>query len=290
MLYSVYIIFRSLNKQEERRMNNSYIEIEGLEVYAYHGVFENERRNGQNFYISAKLFSDFSKSANSDNLSDSTDYGEICHFITKLMNKKTFNLIESAAGYVATELLLNFTDIERIDLKLSKPKAPVGLPFENISINISKKWHYVYIALGSNIGDKQKYLKDAVDAIKSDTMCDVISTSDFITTAPYGYTEQDDFLNGVIKIKTLYSPEELLEFLHSLENKAGRTRDIHWGPRTLDLDILFYDDLVTSEPGLTIPHPEIEKRSFVLEPLRQIEPYLVHPITHKRICDIKISE
>ncbi len=84
----------------------------------------------------------------------------------------------------------------------------------------------------------------------------------------------------------MLSPRELLELLHNIEQAAGRTRDIHWGPRTLDLDILFYDNLVTDDNMLVIPHPEIEKRDFVLKPLKQIAPYMIHPLINKRIIDI----
>lgn len=265
---------------------NSYIEIKNLTVYAYHGVFPDENKKGQNFKISAKLYMDMEKSARTDDLSDSADYGSICQYINKLMNKKTFHLIEAAADYVARELLLAFPDVEKLELKFSKPEAPVDFPFDDISVNIEKGWHTAYIALGSNMGDKQKYLDDAINTINDSPFCRVYKVSDFIITKPYGYTEQDDFLNGVMEIKTMLSPYELLEFIQKIEQDAGRTREIHWGPRTLDLDILFYDDLITEDNLLVIPHPEIEKRDFVLTPLKQIAPFKIHPLLNKRIIDI----
>jgi dihydroneopterin aldolase/2-amino-4-hydroxy-6-hydroxymethyldihydropteridine diphosphokinase len=87
-------------------------------------------------------------------------------------------------------------------------------------------------------------------------------------------------------IQTLYSPLELLGFLQSLEQAAGRTREVHWGPRTLDLDILMYDDIILDHEELVIPHPEMHKRAFVLEPLNQIAPNLVHPVLNARIRDL----
>lgn len=268
------------------KRSTSYIEINNLTVYAYHGVFPEENKKGQNFGISAKLYLDMTQAARTDDLSHSADYGSICQYINKLMNKKTFKLIEAAADYVAREVLLAFPDIERIELKLSKPEAPVDFAFDDISVNITKGWHTAYIGLGSNMGDKRKYLDDAIKAINESPYCRVYKVSDFIITKPYGYTEQDDFLNGAIEIKTMLSPYELLEFMHGIEHAAGRTREIHWGPRTLDLDILFYDDLVTADNMLVIPHPEIEKRDFVLTPLKQIAPYMIHPLLNKRIIDI----
>ena len=93
-------------------------------------------------------------------------------------------------------------------------------------------------------------------------------------------------MNGVIAVKTLLSPIQLLNRLHEIEAAADRRREVHWGPRTLDLDILFYDDLVLSEDDLVIPHPEIPKRDFVLRPMAQIAPYFVHPVYHKTIMQL----
>ena len=106
----------------------------------------------------------------------------------------------------------------------------------------------------------------------------MLKVSDFLVTAPYGGVEQDDFLNGALALKTLLTPQELLERLHEIEQKAHRERLIHWGPRTLDLDILLYDDLVLDTPDLIIPHVEMHLRDFVLIPLAQIAPWKRHPV------------
>ena len=102
-------------------------------------------------------------------------------------------------------------------------------------------------------------------------------------TKPYGVVEQDDFLNGAMEVRTLLTPEELLEELHRIEAEHGRERVLRWGPRTLDLDIIFYDDLISQEDDLCIPHVEMHKRSFVLEPLEEIAPYKRHPGNGKTV-------
>lgn len=112
------------------------------------------------------------------------------------------------------------------------------------------------------------------------------AVSDFIVTKPYGDVEQDDFLNGALEIETLKTPEELLEKALSIEKETGRERLIHWGPRTLDIDILFYDDEIIMTDHLKIPHVEIPKRQFVLEPLSNIAPYHIHPVYHKSVVQM----
>lgn len=107
--------------------------------------------------------------------------------------------------------------------------------------------------------------------------------SSWINTAPYGGVEQDDFLNGCLVMETLLPPEELLDRLHQIEQAANRVREIHWGPRTLDLDIIFYDDLMMSTPALQIPHIEMHKRDFVLVPLNEIAPYYMHPAMRRTV-------
>ena len=107
-----------------------------------------------------------------------------------------------------------------------------------------------------------------------------------IITEPYGGVEQDDFLNGCLELETLLTPMELLMVLQKAEKKEQRERLIHWGPRTLDMDLLFYDDEILEEPELIVPHPEIQKRTFVLEPLAQIAPYKMHPVYKKRVKEL----
>ena len=107
-----------------------------------------------------------------------------------------------------------------------------------------------------------------------------------MVTKPFGVTDQPDFLNGVLEMDTLLDPHELLYLLNSIEAEAGRERIIHWGPRTLDLDILFYDDLVMDSEELNIPHIGIAQRDFVLAPMNEIAPGFVHPVYRKTIQDL----
>ena len=133
------------------------------------------------------------------------------------------------------------------------------------------------------MGDKRAYLDNAVNELKTDKKCNVVRVSKYIETEAYGGVEQDVFLNGVLQLETLYTPIQLLECLNKIEAKYGRERMIHWGPRTLDLDILLYDDIIMQTEKLTIPHIEMCKRDFVLKPLAEIAPYAKHPVSGKTI-------
>ena len=262
------------------------IHIKNLEVFARHGVFPEENALGQKFVVSAVLYTSTREAGRADDLAKSIHYGEVSRFITEFMEQNTFQLLETAAERLAEELLLNTEHLEKIRLEIKKPWAPVGLPLETVSVEIERGWHTVYIALGSNLGDKEANLRLGVEGLRSTRGCRVEAVSDFLVTAPYGGVEQDDFLNGAMKIRTLLTPHELLERLHEIEQEAKRERVVRWGPRTLDLDILLYDDLILDEEELHIPHIEMYKRDFVLKPLCQIAPYARHPVYNRTAAEL----
>lgn len=255
-----------------------YITIDNLEVFANHGVLKEETSLGQKFLICAKLYFNAEKAAISDNLNDSVNYAEICAFITKYMRDNTFKLIEKVAYSITEELLYKYDILEKVEITVKKPWAPIGLPVDCVMVTVSKAWKRVYLALGSNIGDTKENLEFAINELKKDKNIRLLEISSFITTKPYGGVEQDDFLNGAIEINTIYSPVDLLKKINEIEALRGRTRDIHWGPRTLDIDILMYEDEIICEKNLVVPHPDMCNRDFVLKPMTEIAPYYVHPI------------
>jgi dihydroneopterin aldolase/2-amino-4-hydroxy-6-hydroxymethyldihydropteridine diphosphokinase len=256
------------------------IRIEELKVYAYHGVYPKEKENGQNFFVNAVLVQDLSEAGKTDELDKSTNYGEVCQFITEWMQSNTFNLIEAVAEQLACEILHKFSLVRSVELEIRKPEAPIDLPFKSVSVRIKREWHTAYIALGSNMGAKEIYIGEALTQLGAENHTEILRTSNIINTKPYGEVEQDDFMNGVVKIRTLLSPDRLLDFLHEIEQRAGRERIVHWGPRTLDLDIIFYDRIIYEEDNLIIPHIDMENREFVLKPMCEIAPNYRHPILH----------
>lgn len=267
-------------------MKADKIKIQNLEVFANHGVFPEENVLGQKFVVSVVLYTDTRKAGQTDELTASIHYGEVSAFIDRYLKEHTFQLLERVAESLAEELLLQTKGLQKIRLEIKKPWAPVGLPLETVSVEIEREWHTAYIALGSNIGDSEAYLKEAIDKLDHLPTSRVEKVSSFLVTEPYGVTDQPDFLNGCLKLQTLLYQEELLRELNRIEQEAGRERIIHWGPRTLDLDIIFYDDLICEEDDLCIPHIEMHKRSFVLKPLEEIAPYKRHPVTGKTVREM----
>ena len=132
-----------------------------------------------------------------------------------------------------------------------------------------------FLSLGSNMGDRLEYLSKAIDKIAQIQGCNILNKSSIYETEPWGYENQEAFLNLCISIETSLSPYELLESLQTIELELDRVRKIHWGPRTIDIDILLFDDIICEDDKLTIPHPRMRERAFVLIPLYDIEKNLI---------------
>jgi 2-amino-4-hydroxy-6-hydroxymethyldihydropteridine diphosphokinase len=145
--------------------------------------------------------------------------------------------------------------------------------------------HKAFIALGSNLGDKRKNIEIAIEKIKEKGI-NILKVSSIIETEPYGYKDQDSFLNAVCLVETSLDPFSLLRVLLNIEEEMGRKRTFKWGPRNIDLDIIFYDDLVIESEELIIPHPDAHNRTFVMGPISEIEPDFVHPVLKRKVIDI----
>lgn len=151
---------------------------------------------------------------------------------------------------------------------------------------MSYKNHIAYIALGSNVGDRINNLRSAVDYLLESNAIDVILSSSVYESLPYGNHNQQNFYNAAIKIKTSLLPLELFYLLKKTELKVGRQIRERWGPREIDLDILFYDDLILSDDILTLPHKGIHLRDFVLLPLIELDKNLVHPLLRTSLTEL----
>jgi 2-amino-4-hydroxy-6-hydroxymethyldihydropteridine diphosphokinase len=143
----------------------------------------------------------------------------------------------------------------------------------------------IFLLLGSNVGKSYDNLRTAIQCIQTDAGV-IIKQSSIYQTKAWGKIDQPDFLNQVIQIETNLSPEELLVSVLEIEKKMGRVRNEKWGPRIIDIDILFYNQVIISLPQLTIPHPEIAARRFTLSPLAELSPEFLHPLLNKTISEL----
>lgn len=263
------------------------IVIKGLEIFAKHGVLAEENALGQKFVISATLYCDTRKAGMSDDLNDSVNYAEVCQWITGQTQSQVFSLLERLAEFLARGILLQFPLVRKVTLEIEKPWAPIQLPLDTVSVKITRAWNTAYLSIGSNMGDKEQNLRRAISMLEEDKETRVEQAASFLVTDPVGEVEQDDFLNSALEIMTLRSPQELLSLIGKIETALKRERLIHWGPRTIDLDIILYNEEIVSSKELTIPHKEMAKRMFVLEPMCEIAPYAMHPVLHKSMLTLK---
>ena len=148
----------------------------------------------------------------------------------------------------------------------------------------------VYIGIGSNISNRFHFVETAIKKIDAEPGCEVEKISSLYETKPFGNTGQENFINLVILVKTFFEPVALFNFLKRIESEMERRNSTRWSPREIDLDILFYDDLIYNDSQLTIPHKGIAERDFVLVPMCEIAPDFIHPAINKKICDICKAE
>lgn len=257
--------------------------IEDLECFGFHGVLKEEQTLGQKFLVSLVMYVDTRQAGKCDDLDQSVNYARVCELVTSFMKENTFQLIEAAAEHLAEKILLTYSKIEKIEVTIKKPWAPVRLPLDTVGVTITRGWHRAYIGIGANLGNKEKNIENAIECFREHPLCRIKEVSRMVKTKPFGVKEQEDFLNGTFLVETLLDPEELLELIGEIETKLKRVRKQHWGPRTIDLDILFYDSELIHTKQLTVPHPGIPKRDFVLVPLCDINPYHVHPVYQKTV-------
>ena len=245
------------------------IKISNLEIYGFHGVKHEENVLGGKFKVSIEISTKYTPY--DDNIKHTVHYGHVIADVVALVKNEKYFLIETLALNITRLILTKYDLVDKITVEVSKPEAPIPYHFNNISVCMTDTWHHVYLSLGSNIGDRKFYLNSAYQELSNHTLFKSVIMSSIIETKPYGNVDQDDFLNAVISCYTLMTPYELLDYIHIIEAKYGRTRDVHWGPRTLDIDIIYYDDLKIDTKTLTIPHKDAHNRDFVMNPIKELQ-------------------
>ena len=251
--------------------------IDDLRVLTVIGALPHEREMAQPIRIDLSIGLDLRNAGRSDELHDTVHYGLVCERVAAMVRESKDVLLERLAAKVA-DVVLEFDLVEVVDVTLTKLRPPIAEEVQSTSVVITRSRaeaaappiedHEVIVALGSNLGDRLGYLRFAVGELGN-----VVAMSQVFETAPVGGPDgQGAYLNMVVKVQTSLDPYAFIRRCQRIEANALRQRIVHWGPRTLDVDVLFYDDVHISSEKLTVPHPRINERRFVLTPLSEVAP------------------
>lgn len=256
------------------------VQLVGLRARGRHGVLAAETELGQVFVADVALHVDTRPAALSDDLADAVDYAALAHDVTAVLGGEPVALLESLAQRVAEAALARSPRVLAVDVAVHKPAAPVPVPFDDVVVRVhrtrgelldlgSQRPVTAVVGLGANSGpDPAGALATAVAGLAALPLLEGVEVSRVVQTAPVGGVEQPDYLNAVVRARTTASPRALLAALRSLEVAAGRdrAREVRWGPRPLDADLLAHGRLVAADADLVVPHPRAAERAFVLVP------------------------
>ena len=270
--------------------------VKNLKLFGYHGVNPEEKINGQDFIFNATvhLKEDCEKPdiALSDDISDTVNYSEIITVIKDVNSAKKFDLLETLSKQIAQNILNVSPLISKVKVKVEKPNPPIKEDLESVGVvcklekSLQPKISRFYLSVGSNTGDREKNLRDAVSGLERKDFIKISKVSSIYETEPMYYKEQDSFYNIALEgtIAGDYGPFEFLGLLKSMEYHMGRKGGaVRYGPRLIDLDLLYFDKFKIMSDMLVVPHPLIKERKFVLLPLAEIAPGL--EIEGKKIAD-----
>lgn len=251
------------------------MECAGITIWAHHGVFDHERRDGQEFLIDLVWWQDMGTAAETDNVNNAIDYGQVSSLAAEVAGNEPADLIETVARRVLSALLDRFP-MDYAQVRIHKPHAPLDVQFGDVILTMTAarddKEREVVFSLGSNIGAREAYLQFAATALASTSELGQPRVSGVVETVAQGEIRQPDFLNAVLIARTRLSAPALLRRALQIEALAHRTREIAHGPRTLDIDLIAVDGEVWDTPELTLPHPRAAQRRFVLLPWLELNP------------------
>lgn len=256
-------------------MARDRIYVNGLRLEALIGVLPEERESTQPVQVDLEIEADLSTAGQTDDLGDTANYGAIADAVAALVRASSDVLLERLATRIAA-CALAFGQVSAVRVTLTKLKPPIDEDIDSTAVSIRRTRvdfavpspHRAIVALGSNLGDRAVHLRFGLDQLAN-----IVAQSQVFETDPVGGPDgQGAYLNMVAVVETDLDPHAFLRRLHAIESAAGRVRTEHWGPRTLDLDLLFYDEVQIAGGDLVVPHPRITERRFVLEPLSEVAP------------------
>lgn len=277
------------------------VRIKDLEVYARHGVNNFEQEMGQIFLLDIIMqtpepvhsVNNSGASVNpvgpgiEDAIENTVNYSYVCRHVTKWMKENTCQLIETVADSLCREILENFAAVNSVSVEIKKPHAPIKeAHFDYVSVKKEMSWHDAYLSLGSNSSDREEKMAQAMDMIKSIQGIRVAACSKTGSYPAVGKEYEGIFLNNAVHIKTYLSPDTLHAACRSIESALGRRRETEGGKRPIDIDVLLYDNLISSGEDYILPYPDLQNRTYVLEPMCEIAPRLRHPLLHKTMTEL----
>ncbi|ASK66798.1 dihydroneopterin aldolase [Brachybacterium avium] len=253
------------------------IEVTGIRAWGHHGVLAAETQLGQQFIADITLHLSTAAAGRTDALSRTVNYAEAAHAVREELTGGPYALVETLAERIAQRILTDtgYPLVRRVEVRIHKPAAPVGLPVDDVTVSITRDAAPVpaVLALGTNLGDRAQHLHGALELLAATDGIEVEWTGPVLETAPVGGpTGQGRFLNSVIGVSTGLGPFTLLEAAHRAEHAAHRERLVRWGPRTLDVDVITYGSWTSQDELLTVPHPRAHLRAFVLAPWHAARP------------------
>ncbi|MGE5675144.1 MAG: 2-amino-4-hydroxy-6-hydroxymethyldihydropteridine diphosphokinase [Mycobacterium leprae] len=248
--------------------------LSGMRFFGHHGVFAEETRLGQQFIVDAEMYLDVGSAGRDDDLSATVDYGQVYQLIRSIVEGQPVQLLETLAERIADQVLRHFA-ITEVVVRVHKPGAPIPGPFDGVMVEVRRRQE-AYLSLGSNLGDRLDMLVQAVRRLGNEHV-EITGVSSVYETTPQGKVDQPDFLNIVLAVRTDLTPRRLLQHVLRVEQDLGRVRSERWGPRTVDIDLLLYGPTVCTDDELTLPHPRMTERAFVLVPLLELAADLALP-------------
>ena len=261
------------------------IRLDAIRVSGTIGVLAEEQQRAQPFQVDLVLEVDIAEAGQSDALEHSVDYAKPVAIAHRIISRERHQLLERVATRIAEDILL-LHGVEAVEVTVRKLKVPVPEDVGSSAVRIRRErvarfrparhWSTAYLALGSNLGDRRAQLRQAIERLGFEEAGEglrVTAVSGVYETDPVGGPEdQGPYLNLVAEVETTLDPFQLLERCLATEAAGGRVRSLRWGPRTIDVDVLLYGDVRIEAPELTLPHPRMWERRFVLEPLNDLAP------------------
>jgi dihydroneopterin aldolase/2-amino-4-hydroxy-6-hydroxymethyldihydropteridine diphosphokinase len=267
--------------------------IKDLKLFGYHGVRDEEKQDGQEFLFNIKILLNKDGLTGEDNIERTLNYSEVIKLVKKINDGRRFDLLETLSRTVAEEILKLSPLAEKVKVRVEKISPPTKEDLYSVGVicklqrdgdNITAEGNPagmastdLYLSLGSNMGDRKKNLQKGIALINKNPHIDILEVSSLYESEPMYLEDQQSFYNIVVHARAgrVLDPFEILGFLKGIEYKTGRRKDSKKnGPRILDIDILYYGDHKINTDFLTVPHPGIRERNFVLLPLSEIAPGL----------------